>query len=43
LKRRLIQWGEGFHQSAAYPMPRVAAKLSGEQVEAIASYLSYVK
>jgi cytochrome c553 len=43
LKRRLAQWGEGYHQSASAPMPGIARKLSGEQIAALASYLSFVK
>jgi len=42
LKARLEQWAEGFH-AAAEPMPRVANKLSSSEIEAIASYLSFVK
>lgn len=42
LKARLEQWAEGFH-AAAEPMPRVANKLSSGEIEAIASYLSFVK
>ena len=43
LKRRLAEWGEGYHARAAYPMSAVASKLSDDQIEAIASYLSFVK
>jgi len=43
LKRRLQQWGEGYHAAARPPMPRIARKLSGAQIEALASYLSFVK
>jgi cytochrome c553 len=42
LKRRLEQWGEGFH-AAAGPMPGIAGKLSPSQIEALASYLSFIK
>ena len=42
LKRRLEQWGEGFH-AAAEPMPRIANKLSPNEIEALASYLSFVE
>ncbi len=42
LKRRLEQWGEGFH-AAAEPMPRIASKLSPNEIEALASYLSFVE
>jgi cytochrome c553 len=43
LKRRLEQWGEGYHATAAPPMPGVASKLSANEIEALASYLSFVK
>ncbi len=41
LKRRLGQWKEGYHP-AAKPMPRVARSLSDVQIEALASYLSFL-
>jgi cytochrome c553 len=41
LKRRLEQWGEGFH-AAAEPMPRIARTLSPDEIAALASYLSFV-
>jgi cytochrome c553 len=43
LKTRLSQWGEGFDSAAEYPMPHIASKLSAREIEAIASYLSFVK
>ena len=43
LKRRLEQWGEGYHAAAAAPMPGVASQLSANEIEALASYLSFVK
>lgn len=43
LKRRLEQWNEGYHAAAGPPMISIASKLSDEQIEALASYLSYVK
>lgn len=43
LKRRLEQWGEGYHAAAGPPMPDIAAKLSPDQVDALASYLSFIK
>jgi cytochrome c553 len=43
LKRILEQWGEGYHAAAKSPMPRIASKLSSNQIEALASYLSFVK
>ncbi len=42
LKQRLEQWSEGFHASAE-PMPRIARRLSANEIEALASYLSFVK
>jgi cytochrome c553 len=42
LKRRLEQWAEGYHASALPPMPRVASKLAANNIEALASYLSFV-
>ena len=43
LKRRLEQWGEGYHATAAAPMPGIATQLSTNEIEALASYLSFVK
>jgi cytochrome c553 len=43
LKSRLQQWGQGFHAAAGPPMPDIASKLSPNQIEALASYLSFVK
>ena len=43
LQKRLAQWGEGYDAAARFPMPHVASKLSPHQVEALASYLSFVK
>jgi cytochrome c553 len=43
LKRRLEQWGEGFNSAAKFPMPRIASSLSADQIDALASYLSFVK
>jgi cytochrome c553 len=43
LKRKLKQWGEGYHSSAARPMPKIASKLSTPEIEALASYLSFVR
>ena len=43
LKRRLEQWAEGFHGALGHPMPHIAAQLSRQQVEELASYLSFVK
>ncbi len=41
LKRRLVQWGQGYHSAPDSPMPRVAVSLSPDQIEALASYLSF--
>ena len=43
LKRRLKQWGEGYHVAAGPPMPHIAGNLSPDKIEALASYLSFVK
>ena len=43
LKRRLVQWAEGFDPDAKPPMPSVAGKLSAPQIEALASYLSFAQ
>ena len=43
LKSRLEQWGEGYHAAAEPPMPQVARVLSPDDIEALASYLSFVK
>ncbi len=43
LKRKLAQWGEGYHLAAARPMPGIASKLSPDAIEALASYLSFVR
>jgi len=43
LKRKLKQWGEGYHAAAESPMPQIASKLSPDQIEALASYLSFVR
>ena len=40
LKRRLEQWD---HAAAPPPMPRIASKLPPDQIEALASYLSFVR
>jgi cytochrome c553 len=42
LKRRLEQWGQGYHLAAGPPMPNIASRLSPGQVEALASYLSFI-
>jgi cytochrome c553 len=43
VKRRLEQWGERFNSVAKFPMPRIASSLSPDQIQALASYLSFVK
>jgi cytochrome c553 len=43
LRRKLGQWGEGYHAAALAPMPEVANKLSANDIEALASYLSFVR
>ena len=43
LKRKLEEWGEGYHAAALAPMPEVASKLSVNDIEALASYLSFAK
>ena len=43
LRRRLEEWGEGYHAGAKPPMPRIAGKLSPPDIDALASYLSFVK
>jgi cytochrome c553 len=44
LKTRLEQWGQGYHSSGAEsPMPIVARQLGPNEIEALASYLSFVK
>ena len=42
LKGRLAQWSEGYHASA-FPMPQVATSLTPEEVDALASYLSFLR
>jgi cytochrome c553 len=42
LKKRLKQWGEGYHV-AAEPMPQIARTLSANEIDALASYLSFVR
>ena len=43
LRRRLEQWNQGYHAAAGPPMISIASKLSDDQIEALASYLSFVK
>lgn len=43
VKARLEQWGEGYHSTPGSPMPMVARHLGPEEIEALASFLSFVK
>ena len=43
LKRRLEQWAEGYNATAGPPMPDISRKLSTAQINALASYLSFIK
>ena len=43
LKRRLVEWGQGYHSTPGSPMPMVANSLGPNETEALASYLSFVK
>ncbi len=43
LKRRLEQWGQGYHAAAGPPMPSIASKLPPELIAALASYLSFLR
>ena len=43
LKRRLEQWNQGYHAAAGPPMISISSKLADDQIEALASYLSFVK
>jgi cytochrome c553 len=43
LKRRLEEWGQGYHSAPASPMPMVASSLGPDEIEALASYLSFVQ
>jgi cytochrome c553 len=43
LKRRLEQWAEGYRGALSHPMPHIATQLSRDQIEQLASYLSFVK
>ena len=42
LKARLEQWNKGYHSAAGSPMPLVASHLGPDEIEALASYLSFV-
>jgi cytochrome c553 len=43
LKRRLVQWAEGYPGALQHPMPHIAANLSRHEIEELASYLSFLK
>jgi cytochrome c553 len=43
LKGRLEQWGQGYHSGPGSPMPMVASHLGPDEIEALASYLSFVR
>jgi cytochrome c553 len=43
LKRRLEQWAEGYRGALDHTMPHIAIQLSRSQIEALASYLSFLK
>lgn len=43
LQDRLQQWREGYDATANHPMPHVASQLSTNQIQALASYLSFLK
>jgi cytochrome c553 len=43
LRRRLEQWNQGYHAAAGPPMISIASKLADDQIEALASYLSFLK
>jgi cytochrome c553 len=43
IKARLEQWGQGYHSTPGSPMPLVATHLGPDEVEALASYLSFVR
>ncbi len=43
VKGRLEQWNKGYHSAAGSPMPLVASHLGPDEIEALASYLSFVR
>ncbi|UFX46260.1 cytochrome c [Bradyrhizobium sp. 41S5] len=43
LKARLEQWGQGYHSVPGSPMPLVARPLASAEIEALASYLSFIR
>jgi cytochrome c553 len=43
LKTRLRQWAEGYSPATEPPMPEIASKLSPDEINALASYLSFIR
>jgi len=43
LKARLQQWGQGYHSTPGSPMPIVSRSLGPDEIEALTSYLSFVR
>jgi cytochrome c553 len=43
LKARLEQWGQGYHSVPGSPMPLIVRPLESGEIEALASYLSFVR
>jgi cytochrome c553 len=43
LKGRLKHWQQGYHSTPGSPMPMVAGHLGPDEIEALASYLSFVR
>jgi cytochrome c553 len=43
LKRRLEEWSQGYHSALNSPMPLAASTLGPDEIEALASYLSFVR
>jgi cytochrome c553 len=43
LKRRLKQWAQGYHAAAGPPMPGISTDMSSADIDAMASYLSFLK
>jgi cytochrome c553 len=43
VKARLEQWNQGYHSTPGSPMPMVASHLGPDEIEALASYLSFVR
>ncbi len=43
LRARLEQWGQGYHSVPGSPMPLAASPLGPAEIEALSSYLSFVR